>query len=1143
MANKNEPPQTSGSGAYKQEVMQPDYFVQIKCQLPHQKKDEIAKRRFVYCWERKTKDSPWGNIGLLMTDDDGYLFKLEDFFKEKTKNNDITKWKTDKYNHSSKEWESVPWCLFGDSSDILAFQKWVGIEGLASQTYKNNTFTDISKDPDILISITGELDPIFPTHFICEDKYLVKFSTLKEYFITFCPPDIVVQTLPSTGTSTPKNATSTFDFKFWPKPDDSYFDAKYYVFEDEKLSDIEKTYGVTLKEINPGIKSKTASIPKGTAVNLPGILKYKGVLLDIECDYRYADWEYSLRKGAADGKPIRNCSYCSVVLPVNMEELLSNLSYHTTLLDILYMQVLDSGYQFFDAAAKVKRIAMLSDVMCRYPGYNTRRLRGASIPGPVIAAGSYHIPMLNEQNSPTIGAQENVEVEYSDKITVPGDKLKDANDLFNKLYDFNFKMIEAALTHENPVVDRVYDMIVRSVDVIKNIYLSKDLLSQTSQWIGYLLYSKEHVPFNIRNAIVFPLERNNTDSPVLFKIVRDAAIVAMSIEIPVVNSTSAGTTQSSSEISGDTIGKKFYEDVVAHLDSFLENIFLRYDIQNKISAHFLKELQNETCPLVDKSLKADGFLKTKQITKLDSDKSLFSKIFGSIIFNQIVPNIWHNTEGDFTDSYMTAIIKFASRHRHEVYTLSQAETTTKGIIDANTTFVSYRTEIGKLIITGHKQKEILEVTERVVKSHREIRNVEELIPRDQLQFSRNLTGVYKRAKNWIAGKYYRIIGDDLNSTHVKTVTPKEFISSHETVKNYDPITKSIKDLSQAPRMVSNLFSVIGAGLAFIDIAEFCDKVASGKNMADDDYLNFAKAIVSGGVFATGINISWLNKYNIFLKSTKVLGTGTALLFWLDTITYSIELYKDFHNEDFIMNSLRIGRVVTTFTAAVLTTTAVFVPAIAEAVWLGPVMAGLVVTTIVITITIDAYVEIRDNGMAHVIKGIQGELNDHSVFKGDIITSNYINRINILNSLNLIFIEKASYNYKPKVLSNWSVLNKLIDNLRPWNLDIIKAGAVLYGLGYTFEDIGYICMEIPRTTGLQKDEKEYIELFKTKKTFNYCFGSIDSQEKIQDEIKNNPGYDTYKDCLVNNGKVWKLKKVAQTKPASSNSTGAANAVAK
>ncbi len=57
-------------------------FVRIFNRLPGKQKPQIAKRRFVYCWQWDSDNSKWVDYGLQATDDDGYLFDLKTFIDD-----------------------------------------------------------------------------------------------------------------------------------------------------------------------------------------------------------------------------------------------------------------------------------------------------------------------------------------------------------------------------------------------------------------------------------------------------------------------------------------------------------------------------------------------------------------------------------------------------------------------------------------------------------------------------------------------------------------------------------------------------------------------------------------------------------------------------------------------------------------------------------------------------------------------------------------------------------------------------------------------------------------------------------------------------------------------------------------------------
>src|SRR5690554_5870543 len=115
------------------------FYLQIIRDLPDKiakdpLKQYFAQRRFIYCWEKKG-DNEWVDMGLMVTDDDGMLCNFQNLLNDLKKSTytgamtgvgSLTELKVNKYNIESQKWEILDWDLFGDSEDIVAFQKWLG---------------------------------------------------------------------------------------------------------------------------------------------------------------------------------------------------------------------------------------------------------------------------------------------------------------------------------------------------------------------------------------------------------------------------------------------------------------------------------------------------------------------------------------------------------------------------------------------------------------------------------------------------------------------------------------------------------------------------------------------------------------------------------------------------------------------------------------------------------------------------------------------------------------------------------------------------------------------------------------------------------------------------------------------------------
>ena len=199
----------------------------------------------------------------------------------------------------------------------------------------------------------------------------------------FCPPDIVNPELlrKQGGSGKPSfsvagtGSNTDIDFEFLPEPKSEWFKHVYHVKPGDTLSDIAAKYGDTenrFLRVNASVTNPNRIKP-GIALNVPRPMTDHDLYSREEfgtfasAGYVHGDvaHEEVLRtdrfpKMQENGRYLHSAR---ILLSTNLEEHLSNLAFHTALLDLQYQQIVESSVPFMEAAGLVRQIGDTLEMM------------------------------------------------------------------------------------------------------------------------------------------------------------------------------------------------------------------------------------------------------------------------------------------------------------------------------------------------------------------------------------------------------------------------------------------------------------------------------------------------------------------------------------------------------------------------------------------------------------------------------------------------------------------------------------------------------------------------------------------------------------------------------------------------------------
>jgi len=496
------------------------YAVQITSHI----KDNIqyyAQRRFVYCWEKSKGENRWIARGILMTDDNGILFDMPKYVSDNSQLNELTDSTIDILKDG--KWTSAKWNFFGEGEDLYAFQKWIGTFASLSSSIRNydkkiNFTPFVIKENDIF-EYSFYIDTV-------DDKYICRFDDESDYFLMYCPPDIVGLSLfinydsISLGNKNSVNNDTKYIVGF-------YSDKNYKNFMGEWNNSKCWYERVCNGNINDLWLEQTGN----------KIITKKGFLLNSGIFNGYKEIFNSpnnLRNLKIDSNPsYQSPSYHSpyikdikaiipVKLPKTLEENLSILQSHTIFLDLHFKILIESTKNFVQTASKISEISDILELMKLYPGFK-----------------EYD---YNDRFS----YQERIYPSDDDKS-----KIEDALKYLNSTKDI---LIKAGFSDDNPVFRNKKNDILQYVRKIESFFENQNFLNQIKEWVTHIeKYEDAHAslksPFIMRYTI---------NGPYLYKVISESFCTILGIDFSI------------NKGNDRTIGQQFYENHVLPFEIDLE---------------------------------------------------------------------------------------------------------------------------------------------------------------------------------------------------------------------------------------------------------------------------------------------------------------------------------------------------------------------------------------------------------------------------------------------------------------------------------------------------------------------------------------------------------------------------------------------
>jgi LysM repeat protein len=833
------------AGAHSCAAMDGDIAIQVTCKYPQHKGYRLARRRFVYYWEKDFIDDKWVRHGLAMTDDDGFLFDLKTFFKDTLqKKNSMTgtahivDWKIKKFDYNSRKWTSQPWNFFGSTEDVIAFQKWLGTPQLSSLTRENSEEKEYFINSQSFVHLDNNNQPIFKYHFLVPDKYLIKFKPGCDRFFMFCPPDIVNPELlrKQGGSGKPSfsvagtGSNTDIDFEFLPEPKSEWFKHVYHVKPGDTLSDIAAKYGDTenrFLRVNASVTNPNRIKP-GIALNVPRPMTDHDLYSREEfgtfasAGYVHGDvaHEEVLRtdrfpKMQENGRYLHSAR---ILLSTNLEEHLSNLAFHTALLDLQYQQIVESSVPFMEAAGLVRQIGDTLELMHKYPGYKSR----VPCPAPGMMPGDYNTSGGGLSTLRVMGGSDNYDsVYYEGKVDVSEGKKQDVLEIAERYQQYAEELSDAVWNSNNPVFKALSEDIYREIDNIEMIVTDREFYRRLEEWAGYELYAKDkpEYPFFLKvsvNALGSGTGSKLEAAPIIYRVIQDAFSLCLSLDFE--QKPGKGEKE-------DTVADAFYKKAVAPFEDDLEMEFIKLDSVQKAKG--------------EKSI-GEKALETAK----ESGVELFDSGTGSdIVSNQYRLNVQHSKEEAtvlqivFMDLICKDILKGAPSYLQAVLMAStrcRSAAILAAVYSVNAvqaSFAHLKVAVGKMVYMGSDSKAIaLELEEGI------------------REFSRS-----KKAT-------------------LQKVYAKQQIARSRSA-----------GFGKAPKPLSHMSTMTGAAFTIYDIAVFSMKYADEKTEVDiKDWIGLTKTLHGGGLLLTKFSFKWTNRfdkifYSVTKKATKFL-SKTAVVF-------------------------------------------------------------------------------------------------------------------------------------------------------------------------------------------------------------------------------------------------------------------------
>lgn len=1055
------------------------FYLQIIRDLPDKiakdpLKQYIAQRRFIYCWEKKS-DNEWVDMGLMVTDDDGMLCNLQNLLNDLKKSTytgamtgvgSLTELKVNKYNIESKKWEILDWDLFGDSEDIVAFQKWLGQYdyGIEKSRFESTVFHSGRNSNNFSDIDNAKYDDIvFRYSFYAPEKYICSFNPQKEYVLVYCPPDIISN--PETfrysfdGTGSKKQISilpfnsSNFSCKFLKKPS-LLWSGVYEVQPGDNFELIAKKLGFSewriIYDFNKKIiGSNPNSLKPGTKLKLP---------FNDEYSYHSNSCFISLSPGSE--QPINNVTsrahfsekfksssaVLSVFMSPNFEEYLSMLSYYVCIFDIETHQLIQSFKPYLDIGSQVQNISMYLELMLKYPGFRNVQFKDGSI-------------------------------RYSGKYEdIPDNKKNYVSDYIDNCNNFCEKIKNVALSEKDNFAFKYEKQdLLNLVDILKGFLADRMFIFRSQQWMLFNSALSENnnltsdkvfelMVSNIKYVLEKPDSYNSNDKksevlekrypvPVLYRIIQRAFTSVFMF--------------------GRYCGEEnkienFYKETMLPYDAYAELFFIKNDLQKDAQKNIGKVSQLAEFyelavkyGLIDKKNESlEDLINGNMLLGCEAlnESSVLEYIFNDIVFQKIAPGIWNNQFGPA--SYIDVIQHVSTKYRCSF--LIKSAHLGKAV---SRVYSLFKIHAGNLLIRNSGAKVIREIEISVTQALRE-----------------------KGISNFQQG--------------IKS--KREY---------YNRIIKS------APKSVSAGCSILQLVFCLRDILSFYEKYKSTNFDSDSpisndlkiDIYNVYKSVHSGAIALTGFDYPFLKNwkpFNTFARiGSKVLTFGSAASFIVDGFIYwgQCELYHR-RNEELLM-CLRGVQALVSFGAASYLF-ACFI-GIAPAAPVAIAIAGL----IVLSADIFSWLARKfQSGIETVIKQTIDNISNDPAMKGEITVTVY----DLNYTLCSVVYEKQDVSGKPAyrlvafagntvwkdykkiyqgfpssvLKSAWETIENGSGNLPFWNLEVIPAGRELKTKGYQDKDIAFLTMkreklfdiEIKKING---DDYMYSEI----EEYNYYTGNM------------------------------------------------------
>ncbi|HEX2956447.1 MAG TPA: hypothetical protein VHO70_06440 [Chitinispirillaceae bacterium] len=403
----------------------------------------VAKARFIYCWEWIDNGKKWVNKGLFMTDQDGILFNMPDYINRCKE--------VSGFNLKDLQYALKP--LDGFSiSKLFSNPK----EAIAISSY----FKAVSTEPSHVI-----------------------FLRSSEYLFTFCPPEIVD---PNTQPG------------IVPKRSDGNGT------HDKRLKQAEKTLYTTTSTVESDHTSTNTPVQQNVEQLIDDRLMFwetpcshwfSSVENIKKFGYFIARTWWPPRKSEPESiltreqwnlhyKPGKKFNTLRLNLPVTLEEEVSRLAWDTHFLDIQYGKFIQQTESYLKACSFLNELAFWTDLSYKCPGFlyekELRKLPGSSYQGESSRAGQTF----------EVAVKKRVNVEDRSSI----------KNLTDTIQSFKANLENHATSNQNPAFVNAHKIIYDAKIALKSHLKEKGLIDRINEWYEFLgSYSTaNNYPYSIK---------------------------------------------------------------------------------------------------------------------------------------------------------------------------------------------------------------------------------------------------------------------------------------------------------------------------------------------------------------------------------------------------------------------------------------------------------------------------------------------------------------------------------------------------------------------------------------------------------------------------------------------------------------------